>query len=195
MPTTKKRPARTKMGGRYVYTFDRDLMSRICWDVASGKSLKQAMEDSKHSISYKTVFQWMDKFPEAAEMMAKARLLSSFSLEDRGVAEATMLLDKENLDSAKVRAVDVALNQLRWTAGKRNPQVFSDKLPPRITMGISITTPLDLGSGEGHAEIPNVYTIEMEEQDVEVSEAPRKNQGSAPRLLGPPDDERRRQDP
>lgn len=187
MPTKKQRLPRTRMGGRFVNAFDKDLLARICWEVAEGKSLTEVMKSSKHCISLKTLWEWMDKFPEAAEMMAKARLLSSFSFEDKGVDAALELLEGKVTDPAKVRAYDVAMNQLRWTAGKRNPKVFSDKIPPQITMGIQINTPLDLGEGHGK-EIQGVYTIEatvnQEDQDVELPKTPFSNKGPAPRLQG-----------
>lgn len=144
----------------------------ICELVAEGRTLKSicAQPDMPHPA---TVRRWVVNFPEAAAAMVAAREISAFELEEEALGLAQRLASTEKFDRDKIRSFEVAMNQYRWSAGKRNPRVFSDKLPPSFSIGVQITTPLDIG-GDSGKEIEGVYTIEaMVPQGEEDARHPR----------------------
>ena len=129
------------MNGRKVTTFDRDLLATICWKIAEGQPLSKILEGATFHITTRTVYDWMDRFPEAAEMMSKARLLSAFAHEDRGLGIVDELLESGEKAISKdlIRARDVALHHMRWTMGRRNP-VFAEHHRPSPVMQVNINT-------------------------------------------------------
>jgi hypothetical protein len=150
--------ARGTLGSREVMRYHPERMLEICEEIAKGRNLKDICLEDKYPHPA-TVRRWVLNFPEAAAMMTAAREISAFELEERAVHLADRLV-AEKLDRDKIRSFEVAMNQYRWSAGKRNPRVFSDKLPPNFSVGVQITTPLDLGGGGTFKQIDGVYTIE-----------------------------------
>lgn len=158
MPTKKQRLPQVIRNGRYVTDFDHDEMARICWEVARGKPLSQVIKSGRFSMCIETLYNWMDKFPEAAEMMAKARQLSTFSMEDKGLLVVEDLIDGK-VHKDQVRAKDVALHHLRWNMGRRNPREFSEQARGAPAVAIQINTNAlgdvgDLDNGTFHLEVP-----------------------------------------
>ena len=149
---------RGTLGSREVTRYSPENMLLICEEVAKGRTLKDICAEDQFPHPA-TVRRWVLNFPEAAAMMTAAREISAFELEERAVTLADRLV-KEKFDRDQIRSFEVAMNQYRWSAGKRNPRVFSDKLPPNFSVGVQITTPLDLGGGGTFKQIDGVYTIE-----------------------------------
>lgn len=63
-----------------------------------------------------------------------------------------------------MRATEALASQLRWSAEKRNPQVYAKQQAVNLSVPIQINTSLDMGgsSGTGTAEFPNIYAIEAQ---------------------------------
>jgi len=158
MPTKKNRLPRVVVGSRTVTAFDRMTMENICTQIAAGKSVREVMKDSRYSISEHTLFQWVDLFPEAAEMLAKARLVGSFAFEARAI-EMLGRLERGEVSKDQIRAIDVALSHARWCMGKWNPQVFSDAVKPTPTVAIQINTNA-LGS-EAVPSLSQSFTVDV----------------------------------
>lgn len=141
LPRTRPALPRSRINGRMVATFDRDMLERICYKIAEGKPLKRILAENERSISLTTLFQWMDRYPEAAEMVAKARILRSYSYEDEMMEEIADL-SAGRVEKDQIRAKDVALTNRRWLMGKWNAPVYSDKLMPQAAMQVVINTDL-----------------------------------------------------
>ncbi|KKL08919.1 hypothetical protein LCGC14_2571080, partial [marine sediment metagenome] len=72
-------------------------------------------------------------------------------------------LVEEPGSAQKVRAYDVAMSQLRWSAGKLDPQRFSDRSSVSFVVPIQILTSLDLGQeGASRRDESNIYEIKAE---------------------------------
>jgi hypothetical protein len=105
-----------------------------------------------------------------------ARELSAYTMED----EALFLLrqaqktEGKGLNQLALRALDMLVTQLRWSAEKRNARVYSPKASADAVVPVVIQTSLNLGadgggaSADGHA---NVWALEARTQ---IAVAPRK---------------------
>lgn len=159
---------RTRVGGRFVTAYEPDMGLAICERIGEGETLKAICEDETMPAR-QTVHRWVAMYPEFARAYAAAREISAHALEEEALALGREIL-RDPGDSVKVRAYDVAMNQLRWSASRRNPRVYSERGAMVVTVPIQINTGLDLGEGssKSRGDIPNIYTIEARvAQDVE----------------------------
>lgn len=141
--------------------------------IALGKSIFE-IETEPNMPPAQTFIQWVMVYPGVARAYATARELSGFMLEEEALFVSRQIA-KGNYNSVQIKAQEVLLNQLRWSAGKRNPQVFSDKAALKITVPIQINTTLDMGSisDESTEQFPNIYEMTAElEQEVPLDEVP-----------------------
>lgn len=152
-------------GSRALIAYDADRALEVCELIAQGYTLKsiteQRDEEGKHLyVSYSTFQRWVISHPELRKAYLAARELSAFAFEDEALRMAKSLSNQEIRDSAMVRAFDVAMNQLRWSASKRNPREYGEKSSHSITVPIQINTSLDLGQGGVPKNVDeNVYNI------------------------------------
>lgn len=152
---------RERQGGRFVTKYDPVLALRICERVAEGETLKSICEGSSEFPARQTFHRWVVNEPELNRAYAAARELSAHSLEEEALDMARELSSQE-VPKDQIRALDVAMNQLRWSAGKRNARVYSEKAAVSFTVPIQINTTLNLGEQEdtGPSEHPDVYSLE-----------------------------------
>jgi hypothetical protein len=165
-------------GGRYVTAYDPAVALRVCERLAEGETLKaictapkegeegwEVGEDGEPKPwpfpARQTFHRWVVNHAELARAYAAARELSAHSMEEEAVDMARALV-KEPGNAQKVRAYDVAMNQLRWSASKRNPRVFSERGAVSFVVPIQINTTLDLGEGGAATakDYPDIYTVE-----------------------------------
>lgn len=169
--------ARQRVGGRFVTKYEPELALKICEQVAEGRTLKDICNDAK--MPHRSTFnRWVVNYPELSRAYGAAREVSAYSLEEEAL-ELGREIRKEPGTSQKVRAFDVLMNQLRWSASRRNPQVFSEKGSVQVTVPIQINTALDLGE-EVQAAVspdhPNIYELTAEVE----TEAPAPEQSDKP---------------
>jgi len=145
----------------------------VCEAVCYGASLEEACQ--RPGFPSREVFLgWLMRDPTVAMIYQKAREVSAYSLEDEALAllRERVKTPKSALD---LRAAEALVQQIRWAASKRNPQVFSEKSAVNVTVPIQINTTLDLGTspGQGTAEFPNIYALEAQvTQEVETPRDP-----------------------
>ena len=63
------------------------------------------------------------------------------------------------------RKLESYVGQLRWSAAKRNPQVFSERSNVNVTVPIQINTSLPMGGegiGGGTTDFPNIYELKAD---------------------------------
>ena len=108
-----------------------------------------------------TFAQWLVSTPPLALAYAKARETSSFTMEDEALALTRAAKDRSDLSSAQLKALDLHVNQLRWSATKRNPQVYSEKAAVSMVVPVQINTTLDMGGANtlGTPDHPNIYEL------------------------------------
>jgi hypothetical protein len=102
------------------------------------------------------------KDPELARFYAAAREMSAYSLEEEAIARLRRAAEApKKLVQGELRAIEALVGQLRWSAAKRNPNVFSEKAAVHVTVPIQINTSLDMGEAQsqGTAQFPNIYEV------------------------------------
>lgn len=111
-----------KLTGRPT-EYTEHMAEKICSGIAGGKSLVTILA-ADNMPGYSTVMQWLRKFPSFADIYAGAR-------EDMGdydadkVNEIARRVVEDGLDPAAAR---VAIDAHKWSAGKRKPRVYGDRL-------------------------------------------------------------------
>ena len=108
-------------GGRST-TYTAKIGDVICSGIAEGRSLASLCRE--HKIGYSTVVTWLRVNDEFQANYARAR-------EDQADADADAVGDiaarvlSGEIDPAAAR---VAIDALKWAAGKRKPKVYGDKV-------------------------------------------------------------------
>lgn len=145
----------------------------VCERIAFGDTLDEAA--SQPGLPTREQFLgWVMRYSELNLLYSKAREVSAFALEDEALAKLKALC-KEPGSPQKVSAFKALVEQMRWSAAKRNPQVFSDKAAMNVVVPIQITTSLDMGGGSsiGTKEFPNIYDMKAAvTQEVAVADIP-----------------------
>ena len=150
---------RTK--GRPPATYRPELAMAIIERIAAGETIRSicASDGMPSAVSFR---RWALARKELSEALAAARQLKADALFDEALDLARELVIDPGT-AQKVRAYDVAMSQLRWSAGKLDPQRFSDRSSVSFVVPIQIVTTLDLGQeGAGKTDDANVYEIKAE---------------------------------
>lgn len=106
-----------------------------------------------------TFYRWVTLYPEIKKAFDAAREISAYSLEDKTLDIAETLISPNDYTGTKVRALEVAMGQLRWSASRRNAGAFGDKGQASMVIPIQINTSLDIGQAGGGRVVldNNVY--------------------------------------
>lgn len=149
---------RTKRGTPPV-TYKPEIALAVCERVADGETLTEICRED--GLPSKATFnRWVIAYPEVGRAYAAARELSAYAIEEDALVLARHLAEHPG-SAQRVRAFDILLNQLRWSASRRNPRVFSEKGTIQVTVPIQINTSLDMGGvgAEGTPDFPNIFDI------------------------------------
>lgn len=165
-------PAR--VGRHRVTAYDPETLLRVLERIAGGELLI----DLEHEPGFPrrlTVMQWIMADGAAARAFAAAIELSAMAMEEKAIRMGKDIAADPG-SGTKVRAYEVAMNQLRWSASRRNPKKFGEQRQTQIVVPVTINTSLPMGEasvGTGTEDHPNIYQIEAkvtvqdEEQGIE----------------------------
>lgn len=123
--------------------FNDSVAEEICIRIMCGDSLAEICRDDEMP-AYRTVMRWLKDDEAFRRNYASAR-------EDQGHADADAIADiakriiKGEIDPAAGRA---AIDALKWTAGKRQPKAYGDKVAL-------------VGGGKGDAPIRHEHTFDL----------------------------------
>ena len=147
---------REQFGSRSITKYAPELALTICEKVAEGETLFDICKGigMPHRSSFA---RWVMLYKDVAVAYQAARELSAQSLEDEALGLARELSGPNNFTTVKVRAIDIALQQLRWSATRRDPSKYGQKAKETITVPIQIITTLDLGGDNRDSQ--GIYTI------------------------------------
>ena len=146
-------------GSRSITKYSPELALKICEKVAEGYTLSDICKGS--GMPHRTSFQrWVMLYKDVAVSYQAARELSAQSLEDEALGLARELSGPNNFTTVKVRAIDIALQQLRWSATRRDPSKYGQKAKELITVPIQINTTLNLGGDTRDKQ--GIYTLTAE---------------------------------
>lgn len=151
---------REKFGTRSITRYSPELALLICEKVAQGGTLMEVCKEN--GMPNRTTFwRWVMLYKDVGVAFQAARELSAQALEEEALDMARTLKGPNQFTSIKVRAYDIAMTQLRWSATRRDPAKFGVKAEKTITVPVQINTTLDLG-GSDAANALGIYTITAE---------------------------------
>jgi len=129
--------------------------------VTTGKSL-QEIEALPEMPAKEVVIHWLLRNPGLMQRFTQARELSGYTLEDEALSLLRAKAAAPPAKPADLKAVEMLVQQLRWSAEKRNPQVYARQGVMQVTVPIQINTSLDLaqGPGAGTKEHPDIYELQ-----------------------------------
>lgn len=104
-------------------TFSDEVANEICERIACGESLASVCR-SEDMPPMRTVMGWLRVYPEFRQHYARARAEQGESDADAVADIRQRMLDGE-IDPQAAR---VAIDSLKWSAGKRLPKKYGDKL-------------------------------------------------------------------
>lgn len=110
-----------------------EIKSAICEAIASGDSLVKILRESGMP-GYRTVMTWLSEDETFQQNYARAR-------EDQGDAYADRIddvADRVLTGEIDPQAARVAIDALKWSAGKRLPKKYGDKLGLDVNGSIKI---------------------------------------------------------
>jgi hypothetical protein len=165
---------RVVVAGREYPKYDPNIALDIIERIADGELLKDitSRDADVLTVTKHTFLFWVSTVPELAKAYRSAEQLSAHSLEEEAlsVARSVALIPGT---PQRVSANSALLNQLRWSAGRRDPGKYAEKAAVNIAIPVTINTPLDLGTGENSkatVEIPDLYNIKLPVVDGDFTE-------------------------
>lgn len=151
----------TRIGRHRLTAYDPQALLRVLERVAGGDLLID-LEKEPGFPRRLTVMQWIMADGAAARAFQAAVELSALAMEEKALAMGKQIAGAPE-SGTKVRAYEVAMNQLRWSASRRNPKKFGEQRQTQIVVPVTINTSLPMGGaqvGTGTEEHPNIYQIE-----------------------------------
>lgn len=149
---------RVDVGGRFLSAYSPEIALQIIERLAEGETLTAICRGQPGMPHPKTFRRWMVNNPDLAKAYQVAIQVSATSLEEEAL-EAARSIAAKHKDGTHVRATEVKLQQLRWSAERRDPNKYGNKSQVSVKVPIQIITPLDLG-GPSTDQIQDIYTIE-----------------------------------
>jgi len=147
--------------GSNITTYTPELAIRICEEIAEQGNVRKALENVSGAPTRNTWYRWLLLYPDLKAAQDRARELSAQSMEDTMLEKVDQLLDKAiDVPKALLDRYSLALQQLRWSAQRRDPKLYGEKADMRIVVPIQIITDLNLGQDGGKVvNSENVYEI------------------------------------
>lgn len=128
--------------GRPPIPYDEAIGDAICEKVADGRGLVSVLKENEGFPSYRTVMRWCRENPDFQQKYASA-------LEDMADHDADKITDVAHgtltgkYDPAAAR---VAIDAYKWSAGKRRPKKYGDKLEIEQSGSVAVTHTLDVSN-------------------------------------------------
>lgn len=166
MPTKEERIGLqdTSLAGVTIRgAYDSLVALKILEAIAAGETLKEIC-DLPDMPTTRTIHRWVNLHPEFQRAFNAARELSAMAFEEQALRLAKKLYSDQSFTGTIVRAYEVAMAQLRWSAARRDPKRYGQQGNATLVVPIQINTSLDMGAdtaGSTHTpEHPDIYQIE-----------------------------------
>lgn len=120
----------------------------ICDLIAECKTLNQcveALEANGTPVGRRTILKWLSLHTDFSKMYARAHEMQADHDADeiREITRRVVGPHREGEESLKPDAARIAIDALKWSAGKRKPKVYGDK--------VEVDTPADGGIAKAAA--------------------------------------------
>jgi len=128
--------------GRPPMPFNENAADQILEAISEGIGLVTFLKSRPDMPSYPTVMRWVRDNPDFAANYTRAR-------EDMADHDADKIADvAEAVAAGKMdpQAARVAIDAYKWSAGKRRPKRYGDKLEIEQTASVAVTHTLDVSN-------------------------------------------------
>jgi hypothetical protein len=139
-----------------------ELALRICELVADGETLVD-IGKMQGMPNRQTIHRWLAVYPKFFDAYERAREVSAQSFEEEALLMARALKGQNDFTGTKVQAYNIAMQQLRWSASRRDKARYGQQQNAVALVPIQINTTLNLGQAGMGAPTDthqSVYTIE-----------------------------------
>jgi len=168
-----------RVGGKLVTAYNEEKAIEIVERVSLGETVVDITRE-EGMPSRSTFYRWALIHGELKTAFDAARELSAAAFEEEalGLARSMVIMPGSN---TKVRAYDVAMGQLRWSAARRDPARFGDKAQVSVKVPVQIITSLALTPGTvgelpmDQSAVSNIYSLSAEVKEpieAEFSDVP-----------------------
>lgn len=122
--------------------FHEEAADQILDAIAEGKGLVTFLKERPDLPSYPTIMRWVRDNPEFAQNYTRACEDMADNDADK-IADVAKLVIEGKVDPQAAR---VAIDAYKWSAGKRRPKKYGDKLEIEQTATVAVTHTLDVSS-------------------------------------------------
>lgn len=130
--------------------------------IAEGKTLT-AIVKLPGMPARNTIYKWLTLYPKFSDAFERAKTVSAQSFEDEALTIARNLAGPNDYTGTKVSALNYAMQQLRWSAARRDPDRYGQRADATAAIPITINTTLNLGQ-DGQPpptdEKKSIWTVE-----------------------------------
>jgi hypothetical protein len=143
-------------------TYKPEIALRICEEVAGGATIVE-IEATDGMPSRSTIYRWLAVYPKFFDAYERAREVSAQSFEDEALMMARTLKNANDFTGVKVQAYNIAMQQLRWSASRRDKARYGQQIQGATTVPIQINTTLNLaqdGQPQPTDTQSSIYTVE-----------------------------------
>lgn len=144
--------------------YNPELALRICELIANGETLVDIgkMDDMPNR---QTIYRWLAVYPKFFDAYERAKEVSAQSFEEEAILMARTLKNQNDFTGVKVQAYNIAMQQLRWSASRRDKARYGQQQAGVTAVPIQINTTLNLGQagmGSPTDTQQSIYTIEAQ---------------------------------
>lgn len=144
--------------GRQLTRYDPNIALQVVERVAEGELLKDICTVRNKMPCRQTFLRWVAREPTLRKAYMAAKELSALAFEEKALETAEGIARSPGTPQ-KVGAARIYIDQLRWSAARRDPKTYSDRGPMGNVVPVHIETTLNLGTGVSEQE--DVYTIDV----------------------------------
>jgi hypothetical protein len=131
MEKEKKKKPTTEKPERKRVTYSWEVALKLCKRIERGELLIEICKE-REMPSINAVYLWLDKYPQFDKRYMKAREVRADSWYEEGIRRAEtagdVIVGNDKSDNARVAAVRLYVDTLKWAASRVNPYKYGDKL-------------------------------------------------------------------
>lgn len=162
---------KSMLGERFVTTYDPVKALEVVEQLAEGLTLNKICQGVPGMPSARTFKRWVVNNPDLAKAYASAIVVSASSLEEEAL-DTARLIAMSPKDGTHVRAAEVKITQLRWSAERRDASKFGQRNQINLRVPVQIITSLNLGDQGDSIPAESIYTLDLTPTATLVEEKP-----------------------
>ena len=150
--------------GRPIIEYDAQKAQKVVDLIEAGKTTEAIFRKRMiPGLRPRTWYRWRREHPELEKAVQEARTRSAELLEEEALTRTRGFVDSSvDATNERLRALSLHLDQLRWSASRRNPGQFGESTRVQVKVPVQIITSLNLGQLGGSDAPPpeNIYDLQ-----------------------------------